>query len=151
MKISRQLIYGHLSTLFLGGLIYILFRSEHLIMFRWFDLVELPFQNVRTLTLGFINHLPNWLIYSLPDGLWIFSYMSLILFIWKNRITFNNIIWIVMPPVIVIMFEIGQFMNIVQGTFDYCDIAFYIIGTILPIALYTELLNFKKLNYEKSY
>jgi hypothetical protein len=119
-------------------------------MFRWFEYFALPLDNLRDLTLGFRNFLPDWLIYSLPDGLWIFSYMSLILLIWKNKINLHNIIWIVIAPVIVILFEFGQLLYITKGTFDYNDIAFYIVGTILPISLYTKLLNPKKLNYEKS-
>jgi len=143
MKIRRQLIYGHIGTLILGGLIYILFRSEKLIMFRWLDFLSFSFQNIRALTLGFRNYLPDWFIFSLPDGLWIFSYMSLVLLIWKNKINYRNIIWIVIIPLLVVASEIGQLMNIIQGTFDYNDIVFYIMGAILPIAFYTELLNLK--------
>jgi hypothetical protein len=150
MKIQKQLLYGHVTTLFLGGLIYFLFRSEQLIMFQWFDFFELPLQNIRVLTLGFGRNLPDWFVFSLPDGLWIFSYITLILLIWRNKINRQNIIWIAITPLLALVFEIGQYINIVQGTFDFYDILFYIVGAILPVGLYTELIDFKILNYEKS-
>ena len=139
----QQLIFGHILTLFLGGLIYISFRPDNLIMFKWTSIFDLIIQNIRTLTIVYRIYFPDWFIYSLPDGLWLFSYSTLSLFIWKNRISRENIIWIIIVPIIVIFSEFGQLANIVAGTFDFNDIVFYMIGAILPILFYTENFNFK--------
>ncbi|MET3537027.1 hypothetical protein SAMN05216324_105157 [Chryseobacterium limigenitum] len=75
----------------LGGFIYIIFRPESLIMFRWFKYLSISneiniIQNLRN-----IYSFPPWLVYSLPDGLWIFSYTTLSLEIWRYSISRNFI------------------------------------------------------------
>jgi len=143
MKQRHQLILSHLLSLSLGGLIYILFRSKNLILFNWIDSFNLPLENIRSSTIKFGLLLPDWFVFSLPDGLWLYSYLTLTLFIWGNRINTENIIWILLTPFIVIITEFGQLLNLFPGTFDFIDIVFYILGGILPIFLYTDLLKFK--------
>ncbi len=136
---KKQPLFGHLLTLLLGGLIYISFRTESLTMFKWFAIASLdtPITNLRAITLALAPNLPNWLLYSLPDGLWVFSYISLMLLIWKNKINQENIVYIFSLPLIAILSEIGQLFKIVPGTFDTIDILFYILGTFSPFIFYT--------------
>lgn len=106
----RQLLLGHFLTLLAGGLIYIAFRTETLAMFKWFRIIHLdaPIEYLRVLTMDTKAFLPNWFLFSLPDGLWIFSYISLSLLIWKNRITRENIFWISIIPLTAIVSEIKE-------------------------------------------
>lgn len=141
----KQLLFGHILTLFIGGMIYLIFRIETLLMFKWFAVVSLdpPIEYLREMTLTTKNKLPEWFLFSLPDGLWIFSYVTLILYIWKNNITRQNAIWICITPLIIILVEIGQLFNITPGTFDLNDLTFYLLGATSPIFLFTKILTLK--------
>ena len=112
-------------------------------MFDWIEDYNISILNIRTLTSEYYDKLPNWFLFSLPDGLWLFSYTSLILLIWRNKIDRENFIWIVIIPILIILSELGQLLNIVPGTFDLVDILLYSLGVILPILIFTEYLNLK--------
>jgi|TARA_Y100000766_G_C18695866_1_gene501782 hypothetical protein len=109
-------------------------------MFRWFDSINLSavISELRLLTLPLSDHLPNWFLYSLPDGLWICSYLSVLLVVWDNVISKHNIHWLLLVPMIAIFSEIGQLFKIVPGTFDILDLIFYLGGTVLPILIFTN-------------
>ena len=137
---KRQIIIGHFLTLLLGGLVYISFRQDTLKMFNWFDLINLSeaILGLRSYTLALADFLPNWFLYSVPDGLWLFSYISILLVVWDNKISKHNIHWLLLVPTIAIVSEIGQLLGIVPGTFDILDLTFYIGGTCLPILIFTK-------------
>lgn len=141
----KQIIFGHFGTLLLGGLIYILFRTTTLKMFAWYDKIGLSnlITNLRDYVSPIANNVPNWFLYSLPDGLWIFSYISLMLYIWKNSITKNSIIWIFIIPFFALFSEFGQLLKLVPGTFDVFDLLFYVLGIFLPLFIFNNLTNFK--------
>lgn len=149
MKI--QIIIGHLFTILLGGLLYILFRHDTLRMFSWFDSINLSavISELRLYTLPLSDYLPNWFLYSLPDGLWLFSYLSILLVVWDNEISKHNIHWLFIVPVVAIFSEIGQHFEIIPGTFDVIDLTFYIAGTVLPILIFTNLVVIKSQKHEK--
>ena len=146
---KKQIVLGHLFTLTFGGLVYILFRQDTLKMFSWFDSFNLleVLTEIRFFTLPLSEHLPHWLLYSLPDGLWLFSYISVLLVIWGNTISKQNIYWLLLVPVIAIFSEIGQFFKVISGTFDIIDLIFYIVGAVLPIFIFA---NSKIMKYEKN-
>lgn len=139
MKI-KQLYIGHALTLLIGSLIYILFRKSTLKMFFWFETIGIMnlINQIRKNTILYGNKLPDILLYSLPDGFWIFSYISLILYLWKNELKTENLLWIFMIPLIAILSEIGQLMHIVPGTFDILDLLMYLLGTALPFIIYKK-------------
>jgi hypothetical protein len=120
---KKQPLLGHLLTLILGGFIYISFRTESLTMFKWFAIASLdvPIAHLRAITLALALNLPSWLLYSLPNGLWVFSYISLMLMIWKNKINQQNISWFFLVPLMAILSEIGQLFKIVPGKITTID------------------------------
>ena len=142
---KRQIIIGHFLTLSMGGLVYISFRQDTLKMFDWFDRVALSelVSRLRRFTLPMADFLPNWFLYSVPDGLWLFSYLSILLVVWNNKISKHNVHWLLSVPAIAIVSEIGQLFGIVPGTFDVFDLLFYLAGTVLPILLFTNLKTIK--------
>lgn len=142
---KKQFIIGHLITLLISGLIYILFRSSSLLMFYWYNTLGIKncLKNIRNYTIPLSNKSPEWIIFSLPDGLWIFSYVSFMLLIWKNTISKQSIFWILAIPIIAISSEIGQFLGLVIGTFDITDLILYILGVILPFIFFKKSINFK--------
>lgn len=142
---KRQIIIGHFLTLSMGVLVYISFRQDTLKMFDWFDRVALSelVSRLRRFTLPMADFFPNWFLYSVPDGLWLFSYLSILLVIWNNKISKHNVHWLLSVPTIAIVSEIGQWFGIVPGTFDVFDLIFYLAGTVLPILLFTNLKTIK--------
>lgn len=133
-----------------GVLIYFLFRSNNLILFKWLNIV-FPMSDIdliREHTLILTPYLPDWFLFSLPDGLWIFSFVCFIFTMWGNKLNFNTLFWVALVVLISISHEIGQFFNYFPGTFDILDIIFYLLGVIIPILLFTNLkqsLKLKKL------
>lgn len=134
----------------MSGLIYIFFRTSTLKMFNWFDKLGVSeiMKTIRNNTLQYSNELPKWLVYSLPDGLWIFSYVCLMLYIWAETAIKKSLPWILVVPIIAILSELGQATNLVSGTFDTTDLMFYIIFSIIPFLLH-NFLTIKQSNYEK--
>lgn len=136
----RQPLILHVTTITIGSLIYICFRTDTLIMFNWFEKLMLTntIMTIREFTLPFRNKLPSWFLYSLPDGLWIFSYVCLMLSIWGRTITGNNLFWFTLIPSIALVSEIGQLIKVVPGTFDIVDLSLYVIGFFLPFLTFTN-------------
>lgn len=70
--------------------------------------------------------LPSWVIFSLPNGLWLFSLLSFIKIQIENKIIYN--IMIFLSIFVAIITEYFQLVGIVSGTFCFIDLLF-IIGT----------------------
>lgn len=118
-----------LTTLFFGGGLYLMCRSEHLVMFDWCKAIGIyPFiQQLRPQSC-----FDSWIVYSLPDGLWLFSYIILMGAIWafdmhKSLLCSSPLI------VIAIGSELLQIPHIVKGTFDVIDLLCYIAGSSIGI------------------
>jgi hypothetical protein len=128
-----------LVPLLLGSIIYIFCREPNFNLVNWFGLNEiLKDLNVRA-------NLPNWVIYNLPDGLWVFAFTYLVLFIFGFKFRKGFIFLTLFSPIIIsLISEIGQLYDFMQGTFDLLDVLFYLIGFLLPV-----LLNFKKIRIIK--
>lgn len=142
---SKQLYIGHFFTLFCGSSIYVLFRTSNLKMFAWFDKLKIlnTINYLRKFTINHSINLPEIILYSIPDGLWMFSYISLILFLWKNEVKKENLFWILIIPIISIASELGQLIKVVPGTFDSSDLLMYFLGTTLPFIIYKKSINNK--------
>jgi hypothetical protein len=140
-----RILLTAVTPLIFGGLIYIIYRSETLLMFKYFNKIGLS-ENIIKLRQVFENIiLPSWTIFSLPDALWIFSFTNLMLIIWDYRITIQSIIWILIGPFIGIVLEIGQAFHLIRGTFDIIDLIFIIIASILP---FNKFIHFKNKRHE---
>jgi hypothetical protein len=133
----RKLIFLSILSILFGGVIYIAFRSSSIILFKWIDYIVLidPVENLRIVTLPYKEYLPDWFLYSLPDGLWMFSYSCIVLVIWKRKITKYSLLWLLSLPMISILFEVLQYYDYFNGTFDIIDIIFFIFGSLLPILI----------------
>ena len=93
----KKIITHVFSPIFFGGMIYILFRNKKLYLFNWLKLIGLN-HNVdflRNLASSLKNYFPNWVFFSLPDGLWIYSFTSAII-IW-SKLTKMSSHFIIVP------------------------------------------------------
>lgn len=144
MKSIKPYLFS-ISSIFTGGLIYICFRIESLKMFSWFKSINISkvITTIRNYALNYELLIPDWVKFSLPDGLWLFSFISLILITWKNEINSSNLLWLISLPIIALLSEIGQFISIIPGTFDWTDIAMYLIGFTSPFIIYKKTLIIK--------
>ena len=133
----RKLIFLSILSILFGGVIYIAFRSSSIILFKWIDYIALidPVENLRIVTLPYKEYLPDWFLYSLPDGLWMFSYSCVVLVIWKREITKYSLLWWLSLPMIAVFCEVLQYYHYINGTFDIIDIIFFIFGSLLPILI----------------
>lgn len=121
--------------LFVGGLIYVVFRSDSLLMFKWF--CEIGLDNV-VMKLreghGQMN-IWEWVRYNMPSGLWLFSYMFIIDSIWDkgNNATYRFFITIL--PAVAIVSEVMQFFHVLLGTFDVLDMISYFLAIFLFLTI----------------
>lgn len=131
-----KFIFSILSLL-TGGLIYLGYRTETLLMFKWVDYLGLSpwVKQLRTFCTEF--PLPSWVYYSLPDGLWLLSYMLFMNIIWSKKEEIQYIIWLYILPIIAIVSEILQIFISGIGTFDIIDLLSY-VSAILTFNIFTQ-------------
>ena len=140
----QPLLISSILSLLIGGCIYLFFREPSLIFFGWID--DLGWLNgvksVQESMHWLKQGLPNWTIYSLPDGLWLFSYVCLMMHLWRKSLPWPGLFWILALPVLALVFEIVQSMVDSLGTFDWLDLVFYIGASVLPFVLFKKKVNF---------
>lgn len=110
--------------LLIGGLIYIGFRSKSLLLFKWFSLLGLEeLINLYRLNVKSIE-LPGFILYSLPDGLWSYSFLEFI-----GLFKVKLLVWMVVC--LIISFEFLQLFSIIEGTFCFIDLTVNVAVVIL--------------------
>lgn len=132
---SIRIVFA-ICLLFMGGMIYLLFRTESLLMFQWVGYlhVESFIYNLRENASPI--SIPAFCKFCLPDGLWISSYIIVVDTIWRGVSPKRRLIWCMSLPLIAIITELMQFCNIIVGTFDYYDLLSYIIPTLVFLIFY---------------
>jgi hypothetical protein len=136
----------HFSTLLIGSLIYIFFRSETLVLFTWIGYFENIHEFVfylRGYTVELATYFPLWFIYSFPDGMWVSSYVFLLLMIFDFKINRNNSFLIFLIPMIGLFSEFGQYFGLVSGTFDLVDILLYLVCSLIPLIILNKIIKYE--------
>jgi len=133
---KRQIVIS-IFFLIIGILIYLLFRIDNLLIYKWVPIKQIyalfnPFGNI--LLKNNYTFL-NILIYSLPSALWIFSGTLLICSIWSNKYFKQCCIWLIAFYLLAFGFEIMQLFYPKYGTFDIFDIFFSIIFAIFALSI----------------
>ena len=112
---------------FMCGMMYISFRPDTLKMFHFFKVFGV---------LDFLEELqhnparvPSWMLYNLPDGIWLFAYSILIGSFWNFKIK-DCWMFILVMPSICIPHEILQGLGIMHGTYDPSDVLAYMLAII---------------------
>lgn len=138
--------------IFIGFLIYLVFRSKSLFYFNIFRMLGLePF--ILILREYASNHrelFSTWVIYSLPDGLWLLSFGLSIYF--SSRRYFFNLFIFTLITFFMIYFEFLQKEygghGTVIGTYDLKDIYCYLGSFGVMLLLFIKKIVFKK-NYKE--
>lgn len=114
----------------IGGLIYIIFRSETIRMFTWADNLGLG-NCVSRLRFYYGDiYVSDFIKYSVPDGLWLLAYLLIIDIIWNESNIFKRL-FIYALPIIAISSEFMQLFGIVHGIFDFYDLINYFGALII--------------------
>lgn len=131
-KYMKRLIKVLLSffSIFAGGLIYLGFRTQTLALFTWADWIGVSsfVQSWRSICSSV--DLPEWVRFSLPDGLWTLSFILLLDSIWMDIRNKRFIFYASLLPGIAIILEFLQLIGFLNGTFDFMDLICY-FGSIL--------------------
>jgi hypothetical protein len=110
-----------------GGMIYVLYRPENLLLFRVTDslgitpLIDMLRSNSSRVML------PSFIVNSLPAGLWTASYL-LMMYITTKFHTRRIRLMLALPlPISAIALEFMQLLGWCPGTFDIYDLICYIV------------------------
>ena len=141
MTKTQKSIYLVILPILIGGLIYTIFGKTTLQLFKWIR--KLGLEEVILDLRNCLNVLnpPKWVIYNLPDFLWIFASTSLLLIIWDFKITKQNLIYILVPFLLAVGSEICQKIGYISGTYDNLDFVAYLVGFIISVTLVSDFKN----------
>ena len=125
----KKVILHIALPIFVGSMIYILFREKELLMFNWFNYLKLNFiiDFLRNNFYEYRIYIPKSILFSLPDALWVYSFTMFLSIYYKNRIILSAIF------VGSIITEILQLWFVI-GTFDIYDVIY--MFTLYLIAMY---------------
>ena len=127
-----QILFNSILPILIGSIIYIGWRSTNLNIFQWLDHFGLLSQTVifraQINSLGI--QLPKVILYSFPDGLWVYALTSYFIIIWKK---IN--IWTFVGISIAFFSELGQLIGFFPGTYSNMDVLFYMFSFILSMQL----------------
>ena len=131
IKLCRKKYLLSLAMITIGGLIYLLYRPQNLLMFQITDYLGIN-PNIDSLRneIKFLS-LPSFVINSIPAGLWTASYLLLM---YSNTRAYNKStkLLITLPlPIAAIILEFMQLLGWCPGTFDLYDLICYAIPLII--------------------
>jgi len=147
---SRLYIFLAVIAILLGGFIYIFLRPSEHVFFGWIstmgldNLLNLARQNSISQSL----HLPDWIVFALPNGLWAFAYALIITGIWSGSKSWLKYFWMASIPLLVLGFEVLQYAGIIRGTFCLQDVLMGLAGILLGTIVGFKIT--KSNNHEKA-
>ena len=131
MKRCVLRLFFAFALLSVGGLIYIVFRPDTTLLF--YTLVKAGFaESMYKLRAAVSIGLPYWVVYSLPNALWVAAYIlitDMVLTGWAVR---TKLLVAAVIMAVGVASEMLQSVALVPGTFDVADIVAY----IAPYSLY---------------
>ena len=131
------LAIGVVLPVLLGGFTYILWRDTGMLMFVWAqDLGLMPtVMSLREWAAPARDSLPEWFLFSFPDGVWVFSCTAFFARLWPDGPAWMRWGWISLGTVLAVGGEIGQLTPLVPGTFDVMDLVYYLSSAVGAYAL----------------
>ena len=124
-----------LVAITIGGLIYIRYRDENLLMFDWFQNIGIlncieSFRSVND-----SQNLYGWVNNSMPAALWLFSYLFIIDSIWGKETSIIYKYDLYIMPVLAVGSEYLQYFSVLPGTYDILDVLGYAVACLLFIII----------------
>lgn len=144
-----RFVFVSLLALLAGGAIYLFLRPGEFVFHHWLEAIGLEglFSPNGSAGSPVRNRLPDWILYSLPNGLWAFAYTFLIIGIWQGSSSPVRYFWFATIPILVFGFELLQLAGVLRGTFSYMDLALSFLG--LFTGVFTGIIMHKHQSHEK--
>lgn len=136
---NKKKFFWIIAPLLVGVFIYIFFRSRRLFYYNFFHMIDIDhdIREYRVFLWKYRKSIPNWIIYSLPDGLWIFSFGMA--FLYGNKFFLIDALFFLGISIFMVGFEFLQLKfgghGSLVGTFDLADIYCFISGASLALLL----------------
>lgn len=117
--------------IFLGGMIYILYRPENILLFKITDSLRItPLIDIARSNASLLQ-LPSFFVNSLPSGLWAASYLMMMYISTKFHTRKVRLMLALPLPLSAIVLEFMQLVGWCPGTFDIYDLICYIVPLII--------------------
>ena len=123
-----------MMMLLMGGMTYLLFRPQTLLMFHVTDALGLS-AAINSMREGISSQLPEFIIYSLPGALWAAAYILTIDSLMFRQSVMPRILVSGIIPVIGAVSELLQLIGLLPGTFDVADLLCYLIPYLLYLSI----------------
>ena len=120
-----------------GSFIYLKYRSETLLMFKWAETLGLNYSisSIRGSSSVLNSQQTKYVVFSVPFGMWVISFCCFIGTIWHKDSSVAGIIWRLFVPAIAISSEFLQFLGLLPGTYDKNDLLVLIVSTIIGVTI----------------
>ena len=129
---NRGSFYHVCIPVVMGGLIYTLFRVDTLLVFKMYEFLQVDgfIDYVRSYTM--LWEIPDFVKYSLPDGLWVYAFTYFIVSLWKfdGSRGGEKYIFMTTPLLLGAGVELVQLYFKSIGTFDFRDLVISLLAYI---------------------
>lgn len=116
-------------ALLLSLYLYVVYRSEQMVINIVLHKILGVYSGDFRPYLRLLPHVPDWVCYSLPNGLWVFAATSL-----SRNLYFRRLHLAILPFLYIIFLEFLQYMHYTNGTFDVIDIIVSAVFCVLAYA-----------------
>ncbi|MBK8956696.1 MAG: hypothetical protein IPM34_14240 [Saprospiraceae bacterium] len=82
--------------------------------------------------------LPDWFIYSAPDGLWMFSFVMSMLSIWNFKLNNTSGKWMLSAILVGLGFELLQIIYRKLGVFDFNDLFIMLVSAAFTLMFFSN-------------
>lgn len=118
-----------------GAAIYFITRTDNILINQW--VARIADGKVLHFFQGVVSNkwVPEWIMYSLPDALWMLALTLIILMIWDFKIHRRSMTWLAMGVIAGTGLELMQGFHLMRGTFDIADLLFTFLAASIPITI----------------
>lgn len=124
--------------LLIGGMTYLLYRPQTLLMFHVTDAIGLS-TVINSMREGISSQLPEFIIYSLPGALWASAYILTIDGFMYRQSVMTRILTASIIPVIGAVSELLQLTGLLPGTFDVADLLCYLVPYLFYLSIILKI------------
>jgi hypothetical protein len=111
-------------TILAGGLIYVFWRRDSLLMFSWFTALGIApvVDALRAAAAPVFTVFPSWIYFSLPHGLYLYGGLMCFEALWQGSADLGSRVWPAAFAALTIGAELGQRWSVIPGQFDWVDL-----------------------------
>jgi hypothetical protein len=121
-----------------GGTVYLSWRSSSLLVFRWVDSCGFtaPLASWRRAAFIVVHVVPQWLLFSRPDALWVYALTALMVLIWSGVPHERaSSLWVASGAILGCGGELAQAVGLVRGTYDPVDLTLSAVAGVMACSV----------------